>query len=200
MTKDENERQYRVLDQSLTMHAAMRDRYERRGFLLSSGLLGFSIFLNAFVFVDDRTFTAVGLKPDVVKVGLGVTSVIVLILSIIEFKVDWAGKANHHKEAAQRLANLKAKYRQVHDATKGEDMKKNRSLGREYEKLSKLLPAVPEREFIKLKSRHLFRKALSERISRYPKAPVWFLSLQLRIEGMRQALREGRPRPDSEVT
>jgi hypothetical protein len=198
MTKDENERQYRLIDQLLTMQSALRDRYARRAFLLSSGLLGFSIFLNAFVFVDDKVFAAIGMRPELAKIGLGITSVMVLILSIIEFKADWAGKAKQHGEAAERLAALKAKFRQVHNATKGEDLKKNQSLGREFEKLRKTLPAVPERDFLKLKSKHVVKTLLSQRISDNPKSPMCFLLLQLRIEGIQRALKEGRSQPDRE--
>jgi hypothetical protein len=43
--------------------------------------------------------------------ALGITSVIVLILSIIEFKADWASKAKQYGEAAERLGALKATLR-----------------------------------------------------------------------------------------
>lgn len=198
MTREENDRQYRLIDQMTTMHSVLRDRYARQAFLLNSGLLVASIFLNAFVFVDDKFYSTVGLKPDIAKLGLGISSIVVLGLSIIEFRVDWEGKASEHGEAAERFAALKSKYRQVYAATKGDDPKKNQSLSREFEKLHKTLTPIPEVDFPRLKAKHLVKRTLSERISRNPKAPVWFLMLQLRYEGIRQAFEEGRHQTDRE--
>jgi hypothetical protein len=86
----------------------------------------------------------------------------------------------------------------VYTSTKGDDLRKNKSLGREFEKLRKTLPPVPERDFLNLKSKHVVKRLLSERISENPKTPVWFLLLQLRIEGIQRALKERRAQPESE--
>jgi hypothetical protein len=104
MTKDENERQYRLIDQLLTMQSALRDRYARRAFLLSSGLLAFSIFLNAFVFVDDKVFSAIGIRPELAKIGLDSTSVTSLRRARIFWK--FSGRSSRLVNVARALFQI----------------------------------------------------------------------------------------------
>ena len=57
MDKNENERQYSVIDQMLSMHSSLRDKYKRRALLLNLALLLVSVFLCAFVFADEKMFS-----------------------------------------------------------------------------------------------------------------------------------------------
>ncbi len=186
-TKEENERQYRVLDQMLSMHSSLRDRLERRAFWLNTGLIASSLFLCVFAFVGDDVLTALGLDPALTRFTIGLSAVVVLVFSITEFRVDWRSVAGRHAEAAIRLAQLKAKYRKSFDETVGNDPKKNARLAADYEKTTGTLPAIPDRWFNTLKAEHRFKRTLSERLSQCPKAPVWFLRLQICWEGIREA-------------
>src|SRR2546425_528267 len=98
-TKDENERQYGVIDQMLTMHSSYQDRMERRAFWLNTVLIASSLFLAIFAFVGDELLRAVGLDPAMTRFLLGLTAVVVLIGSITEFRVDWRSVAGRHAEA-----------------------------------------------------------------------------------------------------
>lgn len=191
-TKEENERQYRVIDQMLTMHSSFRDRMERRAFWLNTALIASSLFLAAFAFVGDDLLRALGLDPALTRFVLGLVAVVVLICSITEFRVDWRSVAGRYAEAVSRLATLKAKYRKSFTETGGDDQKKNAILTSEYDNMMSNLPSIPERWFNALKAEHRFKRLLSERISQCPKAPSFFLRLQLRIEGIREALQLGR--------
>ena len=133
MNAEENERQYRIVDQMLSMHATLRERYARRARLLSVCLIAASILLCAFVFASDNVLTILGLQPDAARVGLGLVSVAVLILSIIELRVDWKGVADRHTHAASILAGLKAEYRKVYSEAKGSNEETNARLGHEFE-------------------------------------------------------------------
>ena len=72
MTADENERQYRIIDQLLTAHAVLRDRYARRARLLSVSALALSVALNGFVFANDEVLKLI-FRGHVhnAKIGLG---------------------------------------------------------------------------------------------------------------------------------
>ena len=188
-TKEENDRQYRVIDQTLTMHSSYRDRMERRAFWLNTALIASSLFLTVFTFVGDDLLQSLGLYPEMTRFLIGLTAVAVLICSITEFRVDWRSVAGRHAEAVSRLAILKAKYRKSFVETGGNDPKKNARLTVEYDEMTGGLPPIPDRWFTALKAEHRFKQLLSERISQCPKAPTWFLRLQLRIEGIREALR-----------
>jgi len=191
-TKEENERQYGVIDQMLTMHSSFRDRMERRAFWLNTALIASSLFLTVFAFVGDDLLRSLSLDPAMTRFVLGVVAVLVLICSITEFRVDWRSVAGRHAEAVSRLATLKAKYRKSFTETGGDDPEKNAILTSEYDNIMSSLSAIPDRWFNALKAEHRFKRLLSERISRCPKTPRWFLRLQLRIEGIREALQLGR--------
>lgn len=186
-TTEENERQYGLVDQKLTMHASYRDHMERRAFWLNTALIAFSFFLCVFAFIGDDVLRAIRLDPAMTRFVLGMTAVLVLICSITEFRVDWRSVAGKHGEAVSRLADLKAKYRKSFDETRGLDPKKNARLTAEYNKVMTSLPAIPDRWFNKLRAEHRYKRLLSDRVSKIPKAPIWYLRLQLRCEGIGQA-------------
>ncbi len=187
-TKEENERQYRVIDQMLTMHSSFRDRMERRAFWLNTALIASSLFLTVFSFVGDDLLRALSLDPALTRFVLGLVAVVVLICSITEFRVDWRSVAGRHTEAVSRLARMKAKYRQSFTDTGGYDPQANAILTSECDNMMSNLSTIPDRWFNVLKAEHWFKRLLSERISQYPKTPRWVLRLQLRIEGLQEAL------------
>lgn len=187
-TKEENERQYRVIDQMLTMHSSFRDRMERRAFWLNTALVASSLFLTVFAFVGDDLLRALGLDPVLTRFVLGLIAVVVLICSITEFRVDWHSVAGRHAEAVSRLARMKAKYRQSFTDTGGNDQQTNRILTSECDNMMDNLSTIPDQWFNVLKAEHQFKRLLSERVSQYPRTPIWVLRLQLRIEGIQEAL------------
>lgn len=188
-TKGENERQYVVIDQMLTMHSSFRDRLERRAFWLNTALIASSLFLTVLAFVGDDLLRALDLDPAMTRFVLGLAAVVVLICSITEFRVDWRSVAGRHAEVVSQLAALKAKYRKSFAETGGDETKTNARLTSEYDKIMSSLPAIPDRWFNTLRAEHRFKRLLSERISQCPKALIWFLRLQLRIAGIQEALR-----------
>ena len=184
----EERRQYRVIDQMLTMHALYRDFLNRRAFWLNTILVALSLFLSVFSFVSDGLLAILGYEPEAARFIFGVAAVAVLIGAITEYRVDWKSVAGGHAEAARKLATTKALYR--------ERMKKvrdvggaGRSLSEEYNAVMEALPVIPDRWFNALKARHCYKVVLSQRISQYPKTPIWLLRFQVRKEGIREALR-----------
>lgn len=186
-TIQENERQYRTIDQTLSMHSSYRDRMERRAFWLNTALIASSLFLTVFAFIGDDLLRALGFDPAMARFVLGLAAVVVLICSITEFRVDWRSVAGRHAEAVSLLAAMKAKYRKSFAETSGDDSKKNARLTSEYNKAMSSVPSIPDRWFNTLKAEHQFKRLLSERISLCPKAPKCYLWLQLRTEGIREA-------------
>lgn len=189
-SKEENERQYTLIDQLLSMHSSLREKYERRAFWLNTIQIGASLFLSVFAFVPDDVISSLSYDPAKGRYLLGVSAIIVLLISITEFRVDWKSVGSKHSEAARHLAELKAKYRKAFSEAAGEDRGRNSKLAIDYDRLMALLPPIPEQYFIRLKANHRFKICLSDRVSRNPKAPVWFLWLVLRLKGMRAALKE----------
>lgn len=185
----EGRRQYDVVDRLLSMHATLRDRYERRALCLNTSLVGVSLFLSIFAFVSDDVLRALGYEAAMARLVVGVAAIGVLLLSITEFRVDWRTSASQHDEAAERLAKLKAKYRRVIGGYEGGNGADYSGLAIEYERTMVGLRPIPERLFTRLKARHEFKKACSRRLDDHPGAPGWLVGVQLRVEAMWGVLR-----------
>ena len=184
----ETERQYRVVDQLLTMHSSYRDRLERRAFWLNTCLVSLTLFLTVFVFVGDAVLFNLGLDPEAIRFLLGIVSVSALIVSITEFRVAWGPAAGRHDVATRTLGNLKAEYQRSITSSKGSDSDDSGRLTEEFTRAMATLPPIPDRWFIKLKAEHLFKIEISKRVSEVPRAPVCFLKGQLRLRGIRSAI------------
>jgi hypothetical protein len=175
-TTAENEREYRLINQMMTAHAVLRDRFSRRALILNISLLALAIILNAFVFASDDTLKILFFGHTTeAKVWIGAVSVVLLILVIIEFRVDWEGQSRSHKEAVERLGQLKANYREAY-AGNG----KYEELTREYARTMAMLPSIPEKSFIRLKAYHKFKRLLSEELDAHPGLPAWLVRTRLR--------------------
>jgi len=198
-TQNENERQYRIIDQMLSMHSSFRDRMERRAFWLNTSLIASSLFMCVFAFVGDELLRSLNLDPATTRFVLGLTAVFVLVFSITEFRVDWRTVAGRHAEAVSRLAGLKAKYRKSFAENAAADPKKNGRLTSEYNKTMSCLPAIPDRWFNRLKAEHRYKRILSERTAQVPKAPAWFLRAQLRLEGFRESRQLAKERHNARI-
>ena len=186
--ENESERQYRLVDQLLSMHSLLRDRYHFLAFSLNTLQIAASLFLCALAFVADDALQAAGLFPSRTRLALGLGALAVLIIAIAEYRVDWKAAGSRHGEAAGRLGRLKALYRRSRAQEETEDPEVQKSLTEEYERTMSILPPIPDRRFSRLKAHHLFKRALSERLSENPKTFAWFLRAQLRLEGVQQAL------------
>lgn len=182
MDKTENRRQYRVLDQTLTMHAILRDKFKRRALLLNLSLLLSSVFLCALAFVDQSIFSWLGLEPKAVNFSIGAFSVLCFAISLVENRVDWQGQAALHAEAFKKLASLKADFRNArHNKDNEEELLQ---LSKKYNSVMDGIVEIPELSFAKLKAMHLRKMLLSKRISEYPATPVLLLKIQLIIGGV----------------
>lgn len=186
MASDENERQYESIDQLLSMHSSLRDRYFKRAFLLNTSLISVSLFLCVFTFIGDDLIVSLGYNPSMTRFLIGLSAVVVLVISISEFRVDWRGKGSRHDEAVKLLAGLKAKFRKAYDRYSGDNLEVNNKLTNEYDKTMAILLPISENDFARLKANHQFKRELSYKISSNPKAPHWILRIQLRLEGIRE--------------
>ena len=190
LSKQENERQYKVIDQLLSMHSSLRDKYERRAFWLNTVQIGISLFLCVFAFVGDNVLKSLEYEPAMARFVLGFSAVIVLLLSITEFRVDWREIGSRHVDAAKCLGRLKAKYRKAFNESGGNDPKKNICLMTQYDKTMANLQPIPERYFNQLKADYQFKRILSSRLTQNPKIPRCFLRIQIRLEGISAALKK----------
>lgn len=177
-------RQYRVIDQLVSMHSMLRDRYNRLALALNTSLIVVSFGLCVMTFVGDHLLESAGQNPAVTRLVVGLVSAAILALSITEFRVDWRSRAARHADAVKRLSELKNAYRRVRTDSKEADKREALRLTELYESTLQDVVEIPERMFNRLKGRHLFKRTLSEETSVHPNAPHWFLWIRLRCEGI----------------
>ena len=185
----ENERQYRVIDQLLSMHSVLRDTYRRRAFLLNTLQIGVSLLLCVLAFVGDELLESAGYDAQKTRLYFGLGAVVVLLTAIAEYRVDWKGVSARHHDATNQLAGLKAQYRETRVDRLDEPWEAAADLRTAYDRMMAVLPPIPERAFNRLKAHHEFKRVLSRRLSDHPTAFTWLLRIQLRFEGAIAALR-----------
>lgn len=183
MEVDEIERRFRVVDQMVTMYSVLRDRYSYCATWLTLGILGSSVFLCAVTFLPDNALVVIGLSPFKTKIVLGTFSGLILFLSIAELKVDWKERSRIYGEAAEKVAGLKSKYRDVRKSGKRPPPEIVQELAIQYDSTMASLPRVPDSQFAKLKAYHLKKIQLSQMIDRKPGCPLWILRLKLMWAG-----------------
>ena len=176
----ETKRQYRVLQQTLSAHALLRDDYARNARWAKIILTAFSILFCATTFAGDRFYTTLGIDPDGGRFVVGLISIAAVIVSVTLLIVDWEGRSARHKEDVETWSAALKEFRRY----KGDDdswpADRRTHLNTVYWEADRDSSIIPTRRFNALKSRHLRKVAVSELKSDYPGCPRILLSLFLR--------------------
>jgi hypothetical protein len=159
-------RQRRLVDQSLTMQARLRDRDQLIGTSLVCTVLIASLVGVAFAFAgSDPSLTLIGVTA-ARATWLGWLAVATGSLTLVELVVDRRGAGQRRADAVRALAALKAEYRVPPAA--GEEVREAARMSERYAQVMETVPPVPERLFNRLKATHLRKVEVSKLLSRYP--------------------------------
>jgi hypothetical protein len=184
----ELDKKLRILDQSLSMHSDLRDRYKRRSLIVDLSLLACSVVFCASAFAGDSALSHFGTKPDLIRYFLRVSSVLAFMLSILSLRIDWKGKSAAHHDATGRLSRALASFR---DHRQSDGTWPSESIPRlddtYWAAMHNSVP-IPEADFVRLKARHLRKVELSKMVSSHPGCPVIALRLALLCSSLRQLL------------
>ncbi len=146
------------------MQAALRDRYQRLGVALQCTVLSGAVLALAFAFAAGKpAVTVLGVTAERAT-WLGWLAVGTFVLSLIELVLDLRGKAKERDTAVRSLSALKAEYRGA-DLT---DPSQAARLAARYAAVTDAVPAIPERQFVRLKAAHLRKIELSKIVSCRP--------------------------------
>ena len=163
-SESEFERQRRLVDAAVSMHAALRDRYNRLGLGLLLATLGASALGLAFAFAPSNAqVTVLGVEADRAT-WLGWLALCTFVGTIADLVLDWRGKARERDAAVRALAALKADYRSADQA----DAERLAGLAARYAAVSDAVPPIPERRFLALKAAHLRKRELSKILDAKP--------------------------------
>jgi hypothetical protein len=144
-------------------------------------LAGASLF--ALSFGSEEVLGVFGLGSTASRLVAGALGTVVFAASLIELRLDWAERAALYGAAAERHARLKAQYRNF---LKGRSRTASGAdeLRREYQAVSAAGPGIPERDFLRLKQKHLRKVRLSQMLDDAPGTPIWILRWRLLREGI----------------
>lgn len=171
------------VDQLATMYSSLRDRYEFRGTLIQILILAASLGLFALSIAEDKILLRVGLEPAATREWMAVLSGAVVLAAIIEMRLDYRGKAAVLNEGAKRIYDLKLTFKPAaaSDVITNDELALLRD---QYGDVMKVLPGLPEGQFLPLKAAHKRKRRLSDLVTSYPGTPLWLLRFRLWIDGL----------------
>ena len=175
---DELTRVRRVSDMLCTGHAVLRDRYARRALVLDILVLALSTWLVALAFVDPTVNRILTPRLFSATVWVGVLSVGVFFLSLVQMKTDFKGRSEAHKRTLDLYAEVKREAGYILAAGAVDPVDCRRVLSR-YDLASAVGEPLPEVDFLKLKARHRIKVALSKRLDDAPSASIGLLRLSM---------------------
>ena len=177
---EEIDRMFKVTDQMVTSHSVLRDRFHRYSLLVEIVVLVGSAAVTSLAFVDSAALKSIIPSQVPPAVILAVAGLITFVASIIQLKVDWAGKSALHSKAAEFVLDLKGELGRIHlVGSQGEREALFIPVRAKYEMIGKLTPPIPDGQFLALKRLHCLKIEISKRINRRPGAWPWLTKLRI---------------------
>jgi len=199
----EIERQYRVLQQTLSAHSVLKHRYARRALFVDIVLLACSVVFCATTFARDDVFIHVGLSPANVRFILGTASIAAFFASLIALRVNWKGTSALHEQAMQKLTDVLTLFRRYRREDGGWFESRHSELSRAYWDAVTNVVRVPDRVFLQLKAWHLRKVQISRMLDSNQGCPVFVLRLVLLWRSLKKIWtweRAGEKEPANGVT
>ncbi len=185
----ETARQFRILGQSLSMHAALRDEYTRKAKASEIILLISSLIFGVTTFAGNSVFTFFGVSTDAGKVILSIASLAALASSLVILVIDWKGQAALHNEATAKFHEVLQKFRECRTSDSSWPPDQIPTLAASYRDLHRNTVSIPNRRFSGLKARYLRQVETNKLKDRYPGCPRILLSLFITVRDTFRALK-----------
>jgi hypothetical protein len=179
----------RIIDQSISMQAGLRDRDARVAKFLTCTVLIASVVGVAFAFASsDESVQLIGVTAKRTT-WLGCLAVLTFAVTLVDLVVDAGGSARRRADAVSLLFNLKADYGRP--LPSGQELATLERLRERYVSTMDLLPEIPERHFNRLKAQHIRKVEISKILSETPGISYREASRRLtaRVEATRPKLR-----------
>lgn len=198
LSRTEFDRMWRVVDQSLTSHSVLRDRYRSRERWVLITIVGLSIAATAIAFVSGGTAVRLGSLLVTWASASGTLTAAIFFITLAGLILEWGRKSWAHEHAVHRLAELKATLRSL--SPDGDVVSTGRLDVQElYERTMSSIPEIPDRQFLPLKALHNRKVLVSQLIDTHRGAPLPYLWLLAAINGMRGSSK-AQSRTDGEGT
>ena len=166
----------------LTSHSILQEKYLRKAQALDILILILSSLLVATVFIDSKIIALISNNENFARIIIGIFSVLVFCLTIVQFKVDWKQVADQHCKAFEVLVQFKHIFRNLKDA---DDLNKDcfDKTMEDYKLATSFICKIPEKYFHRLKSKHLKKVILSKLIRINPSSSIFVIKLYIFFKG-----------------
>lgn len=191
-------RQYRVLRQTLSIHAALRDKYVWRAKTAKAVLVACSVVFTATTFAGVDLYNVLRIDVNLARVILGAASIVALIASAALLVVDWEGLAAVHGEAVKAWTPVLALFRELRSDDGTWTEHDRQQLSNAYWGTARIAASIPDKQFNRLKLQYLRKVAVSRFQDRYPGCPRPIAHLLLILRDTIRALRGGGRHEDSQ--
>lgn len=183
MTENQYRRRMRLIDQQLTMHSLLRDRYAHRSLVLQLVILvGSVVGLTVAASDGSNPIRLLGINASL-QTWIAVLSATTFVLTLVDILTDWKQRAWRHEDSANRLAQLKATYGRA-TVDEGRATLLGVDLAATYDATLAALPTtIPDRAFNRLKARHLRKVAVSRALSASPGKSEFLIRMQVWAHG-----------------
>jgi len=168
----------RKAGQSCSIHAGLRDRYERLSNCLDYSLMFATTYLLGLSFVEPT----IGLRLSfgfATQIVVASFSLVTFFLSIVQFKSHWKNKAQDHHISFTEYANVKKECRMITSGSRAAtspELQRIRSL---YDAATEKGTDIPNRVFVQGKASHVRKVYISRYLDSHPGAWTSLVKLKL---------------------
>jgi len=176
----ELQRMLRVSDMMVTAYSRLRGRYAFLSTSVDVLILFLSAWLSALAFASENIMDAINPTGASNQLFIGFIALTTFIISLIQLKVDWKGKASAYANSAQVFSSFKLELRRVladsDDEIDGDTLK---LMNEKYVTAGDFTIPVPEDQFIALKKAHLMKIEISKALDDAPSSSLLLLRVKL---------------------
>lgn len=163
MTADlhqEAEKNISKIDQRLTGHCLLSEKYERLAAISDYLLIVATILLTVSAFSPSFFTELLMLNPTTYERIVSLFSLLVLVYTITSWKADWRRKAYNHEQARSILSKLKVNGRTA--INNAQNQQAIQEFLNESSATQAIITPIPENQFNLLKTKHKQKVALSK--------------------------------------
>ena len=181
----------RKVDQAITGHSILRDRYSGRSTVLNLVLLVLSAVITFMAFASKATVEAVFPEFLQNEHALPIFALLMFVITIVEVRVGWKEKSASHGEAANALSSFKHELQKaIGESAGGLEVAR---FFTNYQYVNSSITKIPDSEFLQLKKAHKKKVEICVLLDQYPGASITLLKVKvfLRDNFGANFLREG---------
>jgi hypothetical protein len=167
------------VDQGITAHSYLREKFARRGAIISAGIIIASALVTFLAVASVSIRTYLQLSNDHADHIIGLLGFIVLICAILELQIGWREKSSRHAEAAGALSRLKLIITRELASDLTLTKARFNELQQAYESVNDLVAKIPENRFLELKALHKRKVEISKFLDKQPGSSVRLLKVKI---------------------